>query len=63
MDSTTNLKVTIIEGEGVGAYSLVRNTLVVEGCVGAPGWGLGKLTSESIIYTDLHKPNNKLVSV
>jgi hypothetical protein len=36
--------------------------LGVEGHVGAPGWGLGRLTSNSIIHTDLHKPNNELVS-
>ncbi len=28
---------------------------------GALGWGLGRLTSNSITHTDLHKPNNKLV--
>jgi hypothetical protein len=38
-------------------------TLRVEGCVGAPKWGLGRVISESIIHTNLHKPNNKLVSV
>jgi hypothetical protein len=38
MDSTANPKVKITEGDGVGACSLVRNTLGVEGHVGAPGW-------------------------
>jgi hypothetical protein len=33
------------------------------GLAGAQGWGLGRMTSESIIHIDLHKPNNKLVSV
>jgi hypothetical protein len=36
--------------------------LGVEGHAGAPGWGLGRVTSGSIIHMDLHKPNNKLVS-
>jgi hypothetical protein len=30
--------VKTIEGKGVGAHSLVRNTLGVEGHVGALGW-------------------------
>ncbi len=62
MDSTTNPKVKIVE-EGVGACSLAYNTLGVEGCVGALGSQLGRLTKNSITNTDLHKPNNKLVSV
>ncbi len=41
------------EGEGVGACSFVHNISRVDGCVGAPGWELGKLTSKSIIETDL----------
>ncbi len=52
----------IAEGEGVGARSLARNTLGVEGRVGALGHGLGRMTSKSITHTDLHKLNNKLVS-
>ncbi len=35
----------------------------VERCVRAPKWGLGRLTRNSITHTNLHKPNNKLVSV
>jgi len=62
MDSTMSPKVKSSEGEGVGVHSLVRSTLKVEGCAGALGWGLRRLTSNSIIHTDLHKPNNKLVS-
>ncbi len=64
MDSTTSPKVKTIngEGEGVGARSLAHNTFEVEGCAGAPGWGLGRVKSKSIIHMDLHKPNNKLVS-
>jgi hypothetical protein len=38
MDSTTSLKVKTMKGEGVGACSLARNTLGVEGHVGALGW-------------------------
>jgi hypothetical protein len=52
-----------MEGEGVGAHSSGCNTSGVEGHVGAPGWGLGRLTIMSITHIDLHKPNNKLVSV
>jgi hypothetical protein len=51
-----------MEGEGVGARSLVHNTSGVEGGVEALGWGLRRLTSKSITHMDLHKPNNKLVS-
>ncbi len=61
MDSTTNLEVKTTEGEGIGARPLTHNTSGVEGRVGTPGWGLEKMTSKSIIHTDLHKPNNKLV--
>jgi hypothetical protein len=63
MDSTTNPKVKTSEGEGVGAHFIAHNTLRLEGHVGVLGWGLGRLTSKSITHTDLHKPNNKLVSV
>jgi len=62
MDSTTSLKVKTMEGEGVRAHSLACNTSRVEGHAGALGWGLGRLTSDSITHMDLHKPNNKLVS-
>jgi hypothetical protein len=44
------------------AHSLVCSTSGVEGRAGALEWGLGRLTSNSITHTDLHKPNNKLVS-
>jgi hypothetical protein len=62
MDLTMNPKVTIAEGEGVGARSLTCSTSGVEGCVGDSKWGLRRLTSKSITHTDLHKSNNKLVS-
>jgi hypothetical protein len=52
-----------MEGKKIGACSLARSTSRVERCVVALGWGLGRMTSGSIIHMDLHKPNNKLVSV
>ncbi len=42
--------------------SLARNTLGMEGCAKASRWGLHRGTSKSITHTNLHKPNNKLVS-
>jgi hypothetical protein len=48
--------------EGVGVRFLARSILKVEGHVVILGWGLGWMTSASIIHTDLHKPN-KLISV
>jgi hypothetical protein len=62
MDSIAGPKMKTTQGKGVGAHSLACSTLGVEGCVGAPWWGLGRLTSKLIIHIDLHKPNNKLVS-
>ncbi len=62
MDSITSPKVTIAEGKKVAVHSLAPNISGVKGHVGAPGWGLRKLTNKSITYTDLHKPNNKLVN-
>jgi hypothetical protein len=41
---------------------LACSTSKVKGRAGAPEWGLGRLTNNSITQTDLHKPNNKLVS-
>jgi hypothetical protein len=38
MDSTTSPKVKKVEGEGIRAHSLARNTLGVEGRVGVSGW-------------------------
>jgi hypothetical protein len=60
MDSTASPKVKTMEGEGVGACSLAHNISGVEGRVGAPGWGLQRLTSDSLTHMGLHKPNNKL---
>jgi hypothetical protein len=61
MDSTMNPKVKIVEGKGIRVRSLACSTLGVEGHVRALGWGLGRVTSKSIIHTNLYKPN-KLVS-
>jgi hypothetical protein len=61
MDLIATLKVKTMERR-IGTRSLTHNTLGVKGCVGALGWGLGRMTSKSITHTDLHKPNNKLVS-
>ncbi len=58
-DSNASLKVKTMEG--VKVCSLTCNILGVEGYVIAPRWGLKKVTSGSIIHTNLHKPNNKLV--
>jgi len=55
-------KVKTAEGQRIEAHSLTHSTSGVDGCVGALGWGLGRVTSGSIIHMDLHKPNNKLVS-
>jgi len=55
-------KVKIIKGWGIWVRSLIRSISRVEGHVVAPWWGPGRRTSKSFIHTDLHKPNNKLVS-
>jgi hypothetical protein len=59
-DSNANLKMKIVKVFGVG--SLTHNTSGVERCAGALRQGLKRMTSGSIIHTDLHNPNNKLVS-
>jgi hypothetical protein len=55
--------VETVEERGVGVCSLVCSTLGVEGRARALGWGLGWATSGSIIHMNLHKLDNKLVSV
>jgi hypothetical protein len=60
-NSNVNLKVKT-KKKGVGVCSLTCNISGVERCVGALGWGLRQVTSGSIIHTNLHIPNNKLVS-
>jgi hypothetical protein len=61
MHSTVSPKMKTTKGKGVGACFLACSTSRVEGCAKAQGWGLGRLTSNSITHTDLHKPNNELV--
>jgi hypothetical protein len=55
VDSTTSPKVktTEREGEEVGARSLARSILGIEGRAGAPRWGLRRLTRNSITHMDL----------
>jgi hypothetical protein len=62
MHSTANAKVKTTEGKKVGVHSQAHNTSRVEGHVRAPRWGLVRLTSKSITYMNVQKPNNKLVS-
>jgi hypothetical protein len=62
MDSTANPNMKTMEGKGIGVCSLACSTSKVEGRVGALGCGLRRMISKSIIHTDLHKPNNKLVN-
>jgi len=50
------------KNERVGVRSLICNILGLRTCARALGWRLGRVTSESIIHTDLHKLNNKLVN-
>jgi hypothetical protein len=61
MDSTVSPKVKTSKGKGVEACSLAGSISRVEGHVGVSRWGLGRLISNSITHTDLHKPN-KLVN-
>jgi hypothetical protein len=63
MDSIVSPKVKTMEGEGVEAHSLACSTSKVEGHAGTLRWGLKKLTNKSITHTDMHKLNNKLISV
>jgi hypothetical protein len=52
----------IMEEERIEVRSLTRNTSGVKGRARAPRCGLGGMTSESIIHTNLYKPNNKLIN-
>jgi len=61
IDLTLSPKMKIAEGKGIGACSLVHNTLRVRGMLELQD-GLRKLTSKSITHTNVHKRNNKLVS-
>ncbi len=60
-DSNANPKVETME-EGVKVRTLAHSTSRVKGRVGTSRWGLGRVASRSIIHTNMHKPNNKLVS-
>jgi len=62
IDSTISPKVKITKGKGVWVHSLVCNISWVEKHAEASRWELKRMTSGSIIHTNLHKPNNKLVS-
>jgi len=62
IDSTTSPNVKTAKGEGVGVHSLIRNISRIERRAEVPRWGLRILTSKSIIQTNMHKPNNKLVN-
>jgi len=62
MDSIANPKMKIVEGERVGAFPSSHHFGGKGACAGTLGWGLRRLTNNSITHTDLHKPNNKLVS-
>jgi hypothetical protein len=59
--SNLNSKVKTTEG-GVEVTSLTCSVSRVEGLARALGWGLGRMISESIIHTDLIKPNKKFVN-
>ncbi len=60
-DSNVNPKTKTTE-EGVVVHSSACSTSRVEGHAKIPGWGFRWMISESIIHTDRHKPNNKLVN-
>jgi hypothetical protein len=52
-----------MERKGVRVRPLAHNTSRVKGPVGTLGCGLKQMTNRSIIHTNMHKPNNKLVNV
>jgi hypothetical protein len=60
-DSNASLKMKTTK-ERVRVCSLAYNISGVEGRVGTSGWGLRQTKNKSIIHTNLHKPNNKLVN-
>ncbi len=60
--SNVSLKMKTMKDERVGVRSLVHNILRVKEHVKVMKWVLGRGTSGSIIHTNLHKLNNKLVS-
>jgi hypothetical protein len=62
-DPNVNPKLKIMEEEGVGVCSLACSISKVEEHIRVSRWGLKQVTSGSIIHIDLHKLNNKLVSM
>jgi hypothetical protein len=50
------------EEQRVEAHSLAHSTLRVEGCARTLRWDYEEMTSNLFIHSDLHKPNNTLVS-
>ncbi len=58
-NSNVNLKVEAMEEKKVRVCSLICN---ISKHAWALWWGLGQVTSRSIIHMDIHKSNNKLVS-
>ncbi len=63
IDSTVSIKVKQQKDKELGYTPWLATLWGVEGRVGALGLGLARMTSESIIHMDMHKPNNKLVNV
>jgi hypothetical protein len=61
-DSNVNPKMKTLEEKKVVVRSLNRSISGLEGRARAPGQGLGQMTSGSIIHTNFHNPNNKLVN-
>jgi len=57
-----NPKVKITKEEKIKVCSLTCNTMGVKRRARALRWGLRQVTSGSIIHTNLHNPNNKLVN-
>jgi hypothetical protein len=65
IDSTVNPKVKTMEEKKLGHTPWLATFWGYKGMLmraRALRWGLGRLTSDSIVHTDLHKPNNKLVN-
>jgi hypothetical protein len=60
LDASLIMKTT--KEKGVEVPSIACSTLRVKGHAGTLGWGLKQMTSKSIIHTNLHKSNNKLVN-
>ncbi len=60
MDSIVSPKVKTMEGEGVEVCSLARNTSRVEGHTKVSGWGLGRLTINSITHTVLAQTKQQI---